>query len=332
MASCRQNGKKIYGYGLTIEEASAALKRRLAPTLSIDNSTFHEFATQIWYKEIETLEPKSIDRYTGLYRNYIRDTFAKVPLGQITSLTVREWMRGLESRGSTGQTIRSATSLLGSICNLALSYDLMLKNPCAMIKLPKKSPKRERQIPIDKAEHILKSLIGSDLAAPVFFCLFLGLRRGEILGLRWHDLDRIHGTLSISRQRQFTRGGGANDKSLKTESSKRVLRLSRGFVTRIDELGNLDSEFICTFDGRPWVPNNVGRQWRYVRGNFDLEDWTFHDLRHGAAGLLYAAGADMLEISAILGHAKPDMSLLYTSIDQGKTASALAKLSSALDN
>ena len=68
-----------------------------------------------------------------------------------------------------------------------------------------------------------------------------------------------------------------------------------------------------------------------VRKDFGLPDWRFHDLRHGAAGLLYAAGCDPLLIAAVLGHSKPDMSMVYTDVSDARRKEAGTMLSNLLN-
>ncbi len=78
------------------------------------------------------------------------------------------------------------------------------------------------------------------------------------------------------------------------------------------------------------MPDTIGEKWAEIRGDLGLGEWRFHDLRHLAAGLVAAAGCDLMVIAAALGHAKPDMSVLYTSISDANRRSSAEKLSSLL--
>lgn len=68
--------------------------------------------------------------------------------------------------------------------------------------------------------------------------------------------------------------------------------------------------YVATLRGEPWVPDTITEYWNKAREDLGLKDWHFHDLRHLAAGLLAVAGCDLMVIAAVLGHAKPDLSLL----------------------
>lgn len=169
----------------------------------------------------------------------------------------------------------------------------------------RKRPARSvREIALDEARAIYRDQYWTPcrcgelhwpLSCPVFLAAVLGLRRGEIAGIRWDDLDRQRGELRIRRQRRASKGRGIIEKGLKTASSARTLRLTPALIAEIDGRGDLDHPYICTKNERPWRPDELTREWTQARESFGLPTWTFHDLRHGAAGLLYAAGADLLE-------------------------------------
>ena len=127
-------------------------------------------------------------------------------------------------------------------------------------------------------------------------------------------------TRRATRQRANAGQASASvvEKRLKTASSARLLRLPKAFIDEIDRRGDLDSPYVCTRLRRPWVPDTITELWGAEREKLGLPHWTFHDLRHGAAGLLHASGCDLLEIAAVLGHRKPDMSWLYTSSSEEK--------------
>jgi integrase len=251
-------------------------------------------------------------------------------MSEIRRVKLDQWMRGLAASGIPSPSIRYAASVLSNILKMAVDYELIDRNPVSSLKLPAKSPKRERVLSVDQAAELLENCRGTDMAAPVFLAAVLGLRRGEIAGLKWSDLDRQRGELRIVRQRRASKGNGVIEKKLKTSSSKRTLRLTKGIVAEIDARGNLDADHICTRLGKPWVPDTITEQWVASRKEWKLEGWTFHDLRHGAAGLLYATGADIIEIAAVLGHKKADMTLTYTSAGNDRAASAIKGLGTAL--
>lgn len=329
------DGKTVYGYGTTPEEAEADLAAKLSPAITtiwtpVPETRLRDFAVGVWRPTLDRLEEASIKRYTGSWRKFLDAQLGTVPLSELRRAKLDEWMRDLRAKKVPSPSIRYAASVLSNILNLAVDYELIDRNPVASLKLPRKTPKRDRRLTVEQAATLLEACKGTELAAPVFLSCVLGLRRGEIAGLKWEDLDRQRGELNIVRQRRASKGKGVIEKRLKTESSKRTLRLPKNLIAEIDARGNLDSPYVCTRAGKPWVPDTITEAWTQSRKAWGLPKWTFHDLRHGAAGLLYATGADLLEIAAVLGHAKPDMSWLYTSAGNERAATAISDLGAAL--
>ena len=338
----RVNGKKIFGYGATPELAEddlAAKVKALTPSIEPieepevledlgDLEPFHHFAKRVWWPTIEDQAPLTITRYRSVYRKHIKPRLKDVPISKMDFAMVQEFVYQMKAEGVPGPTIRYVIERLSTICTLAMRYKKLNENinPCVgLAGVPDKTEKRERVMPIDQALEVLAAVDGTDLSAPVLFALVLGLRRGEIAGLKWEHLDRQRGELRVAKQRQAQAGKGVVEKEVKSQSF-RTHRLSRFLVSEIDRRGNLDSEFICTRLGEPWVPQTIYDDWLLIREGLGLGDWTLHDLRHGAAGLLYATGSDLLDVAAVLGQKKPDMALRYTSITKERAAESLGRL------
>lgn len=325
--------KTVYGYGSTEEEADADLAAKLNPSpiwLPQKGATLREFAISAWRPTLDRLSESTVSRYTGVWRKFLDVQLGELALSEIRIVHLDQWMTALAKQRVAAPTRRMAAAVLSNILTMAVDYEMMSRNPVPSLKLPKRAPKRDRAMSIDAAGELLEAVSGTDLSAPVFFALVLGLRRGEIAGLKWDDLDRLKGELKIQRQRRPSKGKGVIEKKLKTESSARVLRLPKSLIDEIDARGNLDSPYICTRKGKAWVPNTITEDWQLAREKLGFPAWRFHDLRHGAAGLLRATGADLMEVAAVLGQARPDMAWLYTSISEDRSGTAIKGLGDAL--
>ncbi len=326
-----QAGKTIYGYGKTAQDAESDLAAKLealsTPSIS-PAATLHEVAKALWFPSIAHLRPLSQKKYTGVYVNHIRDRIGHRRIDELTTGDVQSLVNRYKAQPAMAAYIRD---LVGQILRCAEAEALLLRNPARFVKVPPKVKKRVRVLSVEQAQNLLEYVAGTDLSAPVFFAAILGLRRGELAGLHWGDLDRQRGELNIQRQRQALRPNGVQESELKTSQSRRTLTLPKELISQIDARGNLDHPtHICTFRGEPWVPDTITEAWGAIRSEVGLGDWHFHDLRHGAAGLLYAAGNDIIEIAAVLGHGKPDMSLVYTDATHERQAKAISNLSEML--
>lgn len=332
MARKKSQGMTTTGYGLTEAAAEEDLRLKLLADLQIalelpTKPTLHDYAVACWEPQIRHLAPGTQKRYVGAYVHHIRDYLGTMPIDEIKRSDVQDWINGFVARNpNSAASARFTSTLLGTILRMAENDDVVARSPHRGIKVPKKPVKRERTLQVEEALAVLEACDKTPISAPVYLSMVLGLRLGELSGLRWSDLDRQKGELRIQRQRQGVTRVGVVERELKTTGSRRILHLPQSIIDGIDRRGDLDSEYICTYKMEPWIPDTISEFWKARREGLGLPNWHFHDLRHLAAGLLNAAGADLMQIAAVLGHAKPDMSVLYTSITQKQAKDALVKL------
>jgi len=332
MAQTRTKAGRVTGYGLTEEEASDDLNRKLrTPDLQKSEVLILSDAVKyLWLPSLTHVAPLSLKKYKSVYNTHVREVLGPKPLSEIRPSDVQALLNKVsETKGA--RTTIYVKAIIAQIIRRAILEGLIDKDPTLSARVPAKPEKRDRALSVAQAGLILEQTKQLPVAAPVFFAMVLGMRRGEIAGLKWNDLDRQRGELTIQRQRQAIKGQGVIERPLKTTASKRTLRLRKELVAAIDGLGDLDNDYICTFQNNPWVPNTITDHWSAFAENLAfLNEWTFHDLRHGAAGLLYAAGCDLIEIAAVLGHTKPDMSFMYTSASNDRRGEALVKMADLL--
>jgi integrase len=339
----RVEGKQIFGYSRIsgdlaiqdLEEKVEAYIRSISEAEAVPSEaeTFHEFAKRCWFPLIEGLATNSVKRYTGAYRKHIRPRIGNIAIRELKYETLQVMFNDMKkAKDSEGErtvqdpTIRFVRVVTGQIINLAVDLDLLVKSPIKRVKMPPKSAKRHRRLQVPKALELLKAVKGTPLGAPVFMATIFGMRRGEVLAAKWDYLNRQLGELEVHLQRQKKEGGGCIEVPVK-HNSFRTLRLTRDLIRQLEEYGNLDHNYICTKDGKPWDPDTLTEYWDAARDKLGLSDWHFHDLRHAAAGLLHAAGRDLIEIGQILGHKSPDMSWLYVSGDEDTERESMSALS-----
>lgn len=337
MARKRVKGERISGYGATAEEAEADLQAKLTLTAPLARQklvTLHDLSETLWTPHIERLAPFTARRYVSSYVNHIREPLGHYPLQKIDTLVIREW---LAKSKATDYSKSFALDVLTNLLGHAVRADLIPKNPCSNVSFPRPQSERERILELDAALELLDCSKETPVSAPVFLAAVLGLRRAEIAGLKWEDLNRRTGELRIRRQRQSKKGQGVIERELKTRSSKRTLYLTPELIEHIDQRGDLDSPYITTFIGHPWIPDRITEKWVEATAKWaekedglKLQDWHFHDLRRLAAGLLVAAGQSLEVVAAVLGHSKPDMSAVYVSVADSKRKEGVKALAELL--
>lgn len=165
-----------------------------------------------------------------------------------------------------------------------------------------------------------------------------GMRRGEILGLQWTDVDLDGATVRVERSVEET-NDGLRFKEPKTSYGNRLVSLP---ATSVDALKahwrkqselrlalgqgrhSPDSLVFCKIDGSPMSPDNLSRDWRAVTDLRKLPRVRFHDLRHAHASALIASGQDVLSVSRRLGHGSPVITLSVYAHQFHKTDDAAA--------
>ncbi|GAA1932898.1 hypothetical protein GCM10009738_00570 [Kitasatospora viridis] len=178
-------------------------------------------------------------------------------------------------------------------------------------------PRRFNPLTADEAQHFLAAAQGHHLQALFELALRTGLRKGELLGLRWEDLDLDAGTASIRRTLQRTRTGGLTTLPTKTISSERrivlpaacvvSLRAHNDWQARVKQ--QADAEWVhngLVFtrpDGHPIEPATLTRHFNALLHRSRLRAIRFHDLRHSTATLLLEQGVELVVIKELLGHA-----------------------------
>ncbi|HRI43012.1 MAG TPA: tyrosine-type recombinase/integrase [Fimbriimonadaceae bacterium] len=218
---------------------------------------------------------------------------------------------------------REVLLLLRSIFNLAMRLDAVAKSPAHKVSLPTVPSKKARTEPeADFTERLFAQAHGHWMRGPLFAALFLGLRRGEVCGLKWSAIDRKKLVLHVVEQRHPDLPDGSTPKTDKPRS----LPITKSLLDHLDALGDPGSIYVFTDGGKPILPNEVSKQVPRLCAKGGLEKRTFHDLRSFAASNLGALGVDPITIMEILGHTELSTTLKYL---DGKTAQkrqALAKL------
>lgn len=208
--------------------------------------------------------------------------------------------------------------LLSSILEKAVKWQVLLYNPCKRVEAPKIDRKEAEYLDETQAQQLIECLQAEPLQYRVMITvlLYTGMRRGELCGLEWDDIDFDNCLIDISRTSLYLSGKGVFDDTTKTESSKRVIKIPYEAVNALKEhqieqikerfkLGDRwqDSGKVFTqCNGKPIHPDTISGWFsRFIKKN-DLPPIHLHSLRHTNASLLIASGVDLRTVSKRLGH------------------------------
>ena len=275
-------------------------------------------------KAPQTVGAKTLERYEGLVRNQITPHLGNLRLQALRPADVERWLQILIKEGLlSSRSIRHAHGVLRIALEHASRMEMIPRNVAKIIQPPKLE---EKEMVILKEDQIDECLTGlADLSIYPIFCVALGTgaRRGEIVALKWSDIDLDRGTMNIERSLEQT-SAGIRIKPPKTQAGKRTISLPSFTVEalRKHKLTVMETRMAVGAGPLPhntWVfgdiegkmpnPYSISDRWRDAVKSRGLPKVTFHALRHTHASMLINAGEDVVKISKRLGHKKPTVTL-----------------------
>lgn len=222
----------------------------------------------------------------------------------------------------------------------AVRWQLVARNVAESVEAPKPTSKRIEALEPEQAHAILQAVAGTGLEIPVVLALGTGLRRGEVLGLRWDDVDLDTGHARIAQTLQTDGSFGTP----KTHRSNRAIAMPAPVVTALRAHRKTQNErrLICGHgwynldlvidrgDGSPMPPWSLSHDFTAVAKSLGL-DLSFHGLRHAYATLALSAGVDMKTTQTILGHASFGVTAdLYSHVSERADTVAAGKVGALL--
>ncbi len=241
----------------------------------------------------------------------------KIPLNDLSTLHLQQFYKKLlaegrveriesqkQPRGLSAKTVRNIHQIISSALKLAVEQRLIAHNPADGCALPKVERKEMQTLPIEQLTSFLREAKDSGVFALYYIDLTTGLRRGELLGLKWSDIDLEKGDLRV--QRQIGRiNGKIIEMPLKTKNAYRTLPLSADAISVLKmqkcKVGNSEWVFPSP-SGGPMSPDSVLHMLQRVLKRAGLPRIRFHDLRHTFATMALQNGVDVKTVSSMLGH------------------------------
>lgn len=267
-----------------------------------------EYADQ-WALGLPHLKVSTATRYRGIVRVHIVPHWGTWQLGKITLSDVNAWIGDLVAQGLRPGTVRQTHRVLSLILDTAVADGRIARNPAAGAKLPRQVRAEPVFLTAQEVTKLAHASEPEDLA--VLTLAFTGLRFGELAGLRVRRFDPVRRRLTVSESVTEVRGR-LTWSTPKTHQTRSV-PVPRTLATRIEELvrGRNPDEPIFTAPGGGVLRL---RNWRVrvfdpARDAVGLRELTPHDLRHTAASLAIASGANVKAVQRMLGHASAAMTL-----------------------
>ncbi|MDH6630578.1 integrase [Streptomyces sp. LBL] len=371
--------KRVRVYGTTRKDALAKLTEKIAasncgvPVPSAQGSLAAYLTYWLENVTVHQLRENTHTRYTAVARLYLIPGLGRKKLVKLTAKDVRTWLnqlrttcqcctRGLDtvrdqprccaagkccSKRLSPLTLAYVHSVLKSALEHAVREEEIPRNVARNVRTGTPRPRRFEPLTVDEARKFLAVTNGHRLQALFELALHTGLRKGELLGLCWEDLDLAGGTASIRRTRQRTNSGGLTALPTRTKSSERRIALPTPCLRCLEQhrdrqlkereaagTGWKDNGYVFTRpDGAPIEGATLTRHFNTLLHQARLRRIRFHDLRHSAATLLLEQGVELVVIKELLGHAQIGVtSTVYAHVRLRLQRDAIDLLGHALRN
>jgi integrase len=256
----------------------------------------------------EALENKQVKEttykaYENIHANWIIPFFSKIRINEVKPITIKEWYDTFKDRS----TLCTASTILKDAIEIAILNEYITSNPMIVSKQKFKSAKEPEPFSDDEIA-ILMETEDTQLRDMIGVMIFTGMRIGEMIGLKWSDIDFNEYIISINRTR--THGF---EQTPKTRSSKRVIDLLpqvEQFLIKKD----LREYVFYKKDGKPYAGSfDLQSRWEKLLDKKGIKKRSMYNLRHTFASQMLMNGEEILWVSKMLGHKSAGTTLAYYS-------------------
>ncbi len=254
----------------------------------------------------QDLAPATLTTYRDVIRCYVTPHLGGIRLAELSPSHVEQMTAAVVAEGKSIRTANIARAVLRRAVRDAARDGLVLRNAAALANPPRQPRREGRTLEITQARDLLAYVTGHRLEAAFVVSLTTGLRRGELLGLHWRDIDLEGGYVTVRGQLRAT-DHGLQIVDTKTASAVRILPLTELAISALrrhrEAHPSLPNALVFrSTTGTPIHPDNWRREVYKATQAALGERWSPHELRHSAASIMLAAGADLKTVSTTLGH------------------------------
>ena len=315
-------------------------------------ATVAEYLEQ-WLKDYAktNVTAKTFERYAEIARLHLVPNLGHYALSKLHPLHIVAYYTSAlqtgrrDGRGGlSAQTVTHHHRVLHGALQQAVKWQLLARNPADAVEPPRSQRKEMCALDEPETARLLNAAKGTRLYMPILLAVTTGMRRGEILGLRWQDLDLTTSMLSVRQSLEQTKARVAF-KQPKTVKGRRVIALPQITVEALHEHKKEQAKqrlllgpdyrdhglVLANVDGTPWAPNSFTSSYRSLVARLGLAQIRFHDLRHTHATQLLRQGVHPKVVSERLGHSSIGITLdVYSHVLPGMQEDAARRIDVAL--
>ena len=322
--------RSIYG------KTQAEVRKQMTQILNaLDNGTYQrpdKITVSKWMEEwLDTfcankVKPLTLASYRGIIKNHINPRIGSLELQSVRGLHIQRLYNDMTEKGSSGKTVKNVGAILHKAFTVAIKQGILQSNPCDGAELPKVEKHEITPFADDEIPAFLNALNDEPMGNAYALCLLAGLREGECLGLSWAQVDFKRKRITISQQLQKEKKKGAQYYIAPTTKSGKPRVIEPPAIAfeylRAEQTHQLENRLRA---GSEWTnphnlvfTNEIGEHYKIftfysrfkrIAASIGRPDARPHDLRHTAATVAIASGADIKSVQDMLGHATASFTL-----------------------
>lgn len=319
-------------------------------------STLSEFLDQWEGWAATQVSAKTLERYKELLKHHVRPHLGAARIQKLKTVNFAELYGRLqrakpEGSGLAPRTVGHVHRLLHRVFVSAVKWSVVTGNPVSAAEPPRVQQAEIEILTPDQIKGALAALRDRQLYPIAVVALATGMRRGEIVALRWSDIDMDGGRIRVERSLEQT-NAGLSYKSPKTKAGRRSVSIPPSIVAELRRHWREQQELRLALglgksspddlafprpDGTAWPPDSLTADWARTVRMLKLPRVTFHALRHTHVSQLIAAGLDVVTVSRRIGHANPTVTLrvyahLFGDTDERASVAVETALAGALQS
>ncbi len=346
--------KSIYG------RTQAEVRKKMTVTQrAIDSGTYQapdKTTVSEWMDTwLETfcaakVKPLTYSSYEVAIRVHIKPAIGALRLQSVRGIHIQKLYNGMIAAGLSAKTVKNVAAILHKALSVALKQGIIQANPCDAAELPKVIHKEIQPLTDAEIPLFLQAIEGHPLRNAYALCLFAGLREGECLGLSWDQVDFSARRITVSQQLQKEKKKGAryyiaastkNSKPRQIEPPEIAFQYLRAERKRQAEnqlaagplWNNPDNLVFTDATGKHLAIHTFYKHFKRIAAQIGRPDARPHDLRHTAATVAIASGADIKSVQDLLGHATASFTLnVYAHTSDQMRKDTAARMQSYYDN